>query len=268
MSVYRLTRAGDLSYFTLTHDTMVGKCLQLYGEWTHDEVLLLTGLRTRPGLVVEAGSNIGSHTVPLAKGLPEHRILAVEANIEYFKLLCANLVANGITNALPVHAAAGAEESTIRIAPLPLNRPTNFGAVSLDSIASGSGAAVRVLRLDDLVDDPGEVRILKIDVEGHECEVLAGASEILRRGRPFLYVENEPSPRWRDVIAAAEEAGYRLYWHSAPAFRRDNPGGTTIDIFPGKGSVNMLGVPAENPSVPKGLMPVDRSAEHPVVAQG
>ncbi len=267
MSVYRLTRAGDLSYFSLTHDTMVGKALQLYGEWTRDEILLLAALRTRPGIILEAGANIGSHTVPLAKAHPEHRIVAVEANIEYFKLLCANLVVNDVVNALPVHAAAGRTEGTLRIDPLPLNRPTNFGAVGLDRITSGTGTAVSLLRLDTIVDDPAEVRILKIDVEGHEIDVLAGAAEILRRGRPFLYVENEPTPQSRDVICAAEEAGYRLYWHSARVFRPDNPGGTMIDAFPGKGSVNMLGIPVESPLVPSGLRPVDRLAEHPVIAQ-
>ena len=48
---------------------------------------------------------------------------------------------------------------------------------------------------------------------------------------------------------------------------RSNAGGTTIDVFPGKGSVNMLGIPAENALVPRGLTPVDRTAEHPILAQ-
>lgn len=267
MSVYRLTQAGALSYFTLTHDTMVGKAIQIYGEWTYAEVLLLGSLKVPPGIIVEVGSNIGSHAVPLAKLHPQHRLVAIEPNIEYFKLLCANLVVNAVTNVLPVHAAAGRAEGTLRIAPLALDKPANFGGVGLDSIAHEAGQPVRVARLDDLVEDHDAVRILKVDVEGHECDILAGAAGILARSRPFLYVENEPTPRYREVIAAAQDAGYRLYWHSAAAFRPGNPGGTTVDVFPGKGSINMLGIPAEVSLEPRGLMPVDRTAEHPVIAQ-
>jgi hypothetical protein len=46
-------------------------------------------------------------------------------------------------------------------------------------------------RLDDLVDTQGlgPVGVLKIDVEGFEPEVLAGAQRTIKRDRPVLYLE-------------------------------------------------------------------------------
>jgi FkbM family methyltransferase len=48
------------------------------------------------------------------------------------------------------------------------------------------GAEVRVERLDDVWEEAGrpEVSVLKVDVEGAEVHVLAGAAELVRSSRP------------------------------------------------------------------------------------
>jgi hypothetical protein len=50
---------------------------------------------------------------------------------------------------------------------------------------------VRCPRLDNLVGGSRPVSLVKIDVEGHEADVLEGASELLERDRPALAVEIE-----------------------------------------------------------------------------
>ena len=49
--------------------------------------------------------------------------------------------------------------------------------------------AVRVERLDDLVDKHRPVRLLKVDVEGGEVGVLQGATRVLAEDRPFVAFE-------------------------------------------------------------------------------
>lgn len=69
---------------------------------------------------------------------------------------------------------------------------SNQGA-SLSAARIGEGrfasVAVETRRLDDL--GLGAVGFIKVDVEGHELEVLEGARDTLRRDRPTLVVEIE-----------------------------------------------------------------------------
>ena len=53
----------------------------------------------------------------------------------------------------------------------------------------GGSISVPLIRIDDL--DARDVRFIKIDVEGHEMNVLRGAEETVRRERPRLLVEVE-----------------------------------------------------------------------------
>jgi FkbM family methyltransferase len=49
---------------------------------------------------------------------------------------------------------------------------------------------VRVLRLDDVLPASFEVRLIKIDVEGAELQVLRGSTDLLLRCRPYVIFEH------------------------------------------------------------------------------
>src|SRR5207248_1056429 len=97
-------------------------------------------------------------------------------------------------------AGCGAKPATIRIPEMNYNADNNWGAVRLGHLiatnglaakpATAPGQSVSILPLDDVY-DLDRLRLIKIDVEGMELEVVRGAEQTIRRLRPVLYVENE-----------------------------------------------------------------------------
>ena len=77
---------------------------------------------------------------------------------------------------------------------------------------------VPLLRLDDCMDT--DIAFIKLDAEGHEMKVLAGARRILERSRPTLLVEAEERHRPGAVIALRgflEPFGLKGFFHDGQA---------------------------------------------------
>ena len=229
-------RYGPMAY--LATDQYVGQSLDRYGEFSEGEVELFRQV-IRPGwTVVEIGANMGAHTVFLAKATGSlGRVLAFEPQRVIFQILCANLALNGLSHVEAFHAAAGREPGTITVPRLDYTARQNFGGVSLGSHAAGE--AVQQMTIDGL--KLPACHLLKIDVEGMEGEVLAGAEQTIRRWRPVLYVENDRPEKSAELIRQALGLGYRLYWHLPRLFNPHNYFGVTENIFGTIVSANMLG---------------------------
>jgi FkbM family methyltransferase len=151
----------------------------------HDMGFLLHLLR--PGdLFADVGANVGSYTV-LATAVAGARTVAFEPNPETFPALIANLKANGIVEqAEAKQAGAGATTGVLRFESKGTGTRVMAGAGTGESRLFESP----VVRLDESL-SAATPTLIKIDVEGFESEVLAGADGIL--GRPellALIVEN------------------------------------------------------------------------------
>ena len=229
-------RYGPMAY--LATDQYIGQSLDRYGEFSEGEVELLRQI-IRPGwTVVEIGANMGAHTVFLAKATGSlGRVLAFEPQRVIFQILCANLALNGLSHVETFHAAAGQQPGTITVPRLDYTARQNSGGVSLGSHAAGE--AVQQMTIDGL--NLPACHLLKIDVEGMEGEVLAGAEQTIRRWRPVLYVENDRPEKSAALIRQVLGLGYRLYWHLPRLFNPHNYFGVTENIFGTIVSVNMLG---------------------------
>jgi FkbM family methyltransferase len=80
---------------------------------------------------------------------------------------------------------------------------------------------VQLVRLDDL-DLGDDVRLLKVDVEGHEMEALRGATGLLQRCRPVVVVELEQrfhDEPLADLFAEVEALGFEGSFLDGGAWR-------------------------------------------------
>ena len=160
-------------------------------------------------VAIDAGANLGTVSLAMAKAGFD-RIYAFEPVPKTYHAFLANLERNpdlaGQIVAEPWGLAAHPGETMFDI------RPNSPGQNKM-SPATNPIAGALVLRCDMTTVDRylgklnGKVALLKIDVEGFECEVLKGADKTLRSGRiQFIYSEVIPQALL-DAGSSLEEFG-------------------------------------------------------------
>jgi len=154
----------------------------------------------RPGsTVLDVGANVGAHTLPLARLVgPDGRVLAFEPTDWAFAKLTANVALNRDLAPrirleqlfLTERDDAHAPERVFSSWPL---EPTPDVHPRLRGRAMAAGTA-RAMTLDTASERAGARKIdfIKIDVDGYEPDVLAGAARVLRRDGPTVLVELAP----------------------------------------------------------------------------
>jgi len=246
-----LTRHGLLLYNR--HDRYIGRSIEQYGEFSEWECELFRQL-LRPGaVVIEAGANIGSHTVPLAKIVgPAGRVYAFEPQRIVFQTLCANVALNSLDQVDCRCEALGTTPGSIVVPRLDYDQENNFGGLGLGQYQTGE--QVPVTTIDGL--NLERLDFLKADVEGMELDVLRGASATIERHKPLLYLENDRQDRSPALLGHLLGIGYRLYWHLPPMYSPQNYYANAENVFGGIVSVNVFGVHESHKANVVGLKPI------------
>ena len=243
-NIIKECRHGPMIYNR--HDQYVGRSLHEYGEYNEEESDALCGLLDEGDVVLEIGANMGSHTVALAKAVGRTgKVYAFEPQMPLFHLLAGNVALNGLFNVFTYNLAIGAREGTIKVPPLDYKNTGNFGALSLEE--NQNGTQVLLKPLDVLAGNLSKCKLIKVDVEGMELEVLQGGQKLIERHQPVLYVENDRKEKSKALLEFVMSIGYQPYWHLPRLFNPKNFFENEHDIFgdvPNLVSANVLCAPS------------------------
>lgn len=238
----RLRVAGRHGALIVDESDAIGRMIAKYGQWAEAELRGLLALLAPGDQVIEVGAHVGAMTVALAKRVgPAGRLFAFEPQPRMFGLLAANLAANGLDHVRAINALVGATEGWRALPPVPTG-PANLGAVSFvgqPTVAAGPDAVPQVT-LDGWGAGLDRLRLIKIDVEGMEAEVLAGARGLVRRLRPVIQAECTTAAGFDALAAFADAEGYDLHWHGHPGFDPDNHFGDRENPLGAMGDLNLL----------------------------
>jgi FkbM family methyltransferase len=173
--------------------------------------------KDRAPVFVDVGANVGDYSATLLDNYPESRIVAVEPHVANVKRLSERL-----PNIETFNTALGSEVSELLL----FDRSDCDGSchaslyeeviTELHKIPSVEHR-VHVNTLDQLAEDLqiDTIDLLKIDTEGHELEVLKGASKLLARNAvPLIHLEfNEMNLISRVFLRDIRRhlQGYRFY---------------------------------------------------------
>ena len=186
--------------------------------------------------VIDVGVNHGLylyHAVACCGA--EAEIVGVEANPSLAQSVNANLLRNGFGPLVTV-AALTASEGPVR---LHVGADDMVSSLRPDHV-DRYGGAVATLEIPGVSLDSLLARrelhpdLIKIDVEGHETAVLAGATETLAVHRPTLFVEVTPDT-FNEVDTVLRSASYRGAVFTAAGLCAPDP-----DLINSRGYCNLL----------------------------
>ena len=194
----------------------------LRGQYEQDEIRFVRGLLKRGDCAIDVGGHIGFFTMQMAEAVgPEGRVYAFEPFDANADLLERSIAENGFSGRVRFQrAAAGAASGTATLT-FPVETLNSGGAYLLrDGSAPLSGnrkKEVPLVALDSL-DLPRPVRVIKMDVEGAEPQVMQGAARILKTDRPVILSELHPTQLERasgitgdQFLARIAAFGYRAH---------------------------------------------------------
>ena len=198
----RLINAKHGNYLAFETDDYITLDLERTGEWepftlTVAEILLE---KIENPLVLDIGANLGAFAIPIGKFIQRRNgeIYAFEPLRIIFYQLCGNIFMNQLDNVFALNSAVSNTLQDILIPEPDFSKANNIGSFSLhpeyltrygmDRSIGEKSHSVKAIRLDDF-NFPRLPSLIKIDVEGHELEVLQGAENLLKRSNfpPILF---------------------------------------------------------------------------------
>jgi len=219
----------------------VGRLLNLTGEYSEEEVRLLLALLPAGGVAVDIGAHIGAITVPLAQRA--RFVVACEPQRVTFQHLCANVALNNLRNVVTLQVVAAEQNGALRMRQIDFDAPQNTAAAFVDEAPDGE--TTTVIALDTL--RLPQIDLLKVDAEGWDARVLAGAARLIGATQPAVYTEARTDAEVAAVRDVLRPLSYSIFRHTPPVFGADNIRQAVLppdDPLAGVVSHNLLCLPA------------------------
>lgn len=188
----------------------------LYDNWEADETRFVLSQLDAGDCFVDIGANIGWFTILAAHKVGKSGLVhAFEPRADLIGRVQDSVNANGFEDRCVLHQMAlGAEDAEMTLASVPAERnPGHSFLMPADSVGGAVPLmTVPVRRLDDIA-LARPVKLIKLDVEGAEAMVIAGARELLARDKPVIVTEF--FPHWLRKVSQVEPQAYLDLFHDA-----------------------------------------------------
>ena len=172
---------------------------------------------------VDGGAHDGTMAKKFLDRFAQLEVYAFEPNSDLFPKLEANL-ADVPGNCFAAALAAQSGQTTMYINQSPMTSSllgrSNYSERYFDQFTRTKEVrTIEVTTLDDWFDyeNPGQVDILKLDLQGYEAQALRGGRRLLDKGIRCIYTEvnfvplYEGSALFGDVDSILRQHGYRLH---------------------------------------------------------
>ena len=199
-------------------DTGVGVFLDKYGEYGRDELELLKQVIREGDIIVDAGAQYGVTALGLSKVVgPQGAVYAFEPQRALHQILCSNFAMNGAMHCHCKQEALGQQPGEAVVPEMDVASEGCHGCTKLDS-ANYLGETVKMTTVDAL--NLPKMRLLKVDVEGMELDVVRGAVKTINMFKPALYMRAHYNPADNTLSTSTQDLARFVQVHKLPTHKR------------------------------------------------
>lgn len=209
-------------------------------EWRELKMMITACRELRPAVFIDVGANIGLYSCIVGKAGVVPRVVAFEPDARTFARLTQNIDRNGLAAIVePRPCAVGSKRGTAFLTPGP---PENIGLSKVEDTGAIE-QSVDVIALDDELDFVDSTIAVKIDVEGYELEVLAGAARLFGRNAGYAQVEGLGDERATEITELMTGYGWQFVERYGLDLRFERPlPRTALKLEASPGSASRPGV--------------------------
>lgn len=162
------------------------------------------------GTVVDCGAHHGMMSILFARAVgASGKVIAFEALPSNARVIEENCKLNTCENVTvyPYGVSSKPGSSSYHM---------NLGNIVIDTTATGASSDLTIVRLDDMLDAEPRLDFIKIDVEGHELEVLKGSQATFARLPTFdleihSFLFGDPLGMAKEMLDLIPLGKYRLF---------------------------------------------------------
>jgi len=177
--------------------------LYITSEWglniQDTDIELLIPHITKSGKIIDIGANLGIYSIMYSQSFPYTKFICFEPTPTISRYCTLNLKKIGLP--FTMHQVALSNYDGVSFL-------ENNGAHHQQNKLSNSGIEVEVRKLDSY--HITDISIIKIDVEGHELEVLQGARNTILNQQPIIVLEYHKEADSEAIFNFIEEIQYDI----------------------------------------------------------
>ncbi len=161
-----------------------------------------------PHSFIDIGAHAGLYSIIIKKFFPNIEIISFEPDTQNRYQFFGNLFLNQLHNRIKVYDVGLSNKNGV----VPFGmRSEAFGKRGGKSINNSAEEKVRVDKLDNLLNYKNTYCLIKIDVEGHECEVIEGAKTFLKNNSCLIQVELWSENSFNNFKNIIKDFGYHNF---------------------------------------------------------
>lgn len=214
--------------FVIDEFDLIGNFLKNNKFWEYHLYELYSNLIKEDYYCVDAGANIGFHSIQLGK-LSE-KVYSFEPQTYIYNQLCANILFNNLDYKIEAYKLGlGDKEEIKQLWNIEHenwvgNGVHNWGGRGIIQENYGGDRAttnevreednIKVVSLDSM--NIPKCDLMKIDVQGYEYNLLLGAEKLINTSHPVIFLENPPSEESSPIVKNhLVDLGYEFYRYTA-----------------------------------------------------
>lgn len=178
----------------LTNDNGISRSLILFGKREEDKKYILKNILHSKMNVFDIGANIGYYTIFFLKNVNRGKILAIEPASDNLDLCKKNIQLNNIKNKNVKFICAGASNLNTKQKFL-ISKQSNLHTFNPEGSAkrflTGESKNINTYTVYNLSKKYFIPDLIRMDVEGHECEIISGMLKYIENGyfKPHICFE-------------------------------------------------------------------------------